>query len=338
MKNELKERYIYAVCRHLPAKMQADVSKELGGLISEMLDERTANRTADEDDLKAVLAELGAPEELALKYCDNRRTALISGAYYLTYMHVLRLVLPIVVGGMLGLGIIGQIFNMGDVIDINMMLFFNITFGFGSIIQIITGAIGAGITAFAIITIIFAIMEYKKTDLHDGDILSSLPDVPDEKWRISRGETLFGIIMSVAVVIVLLGYPHIFSARMDGVWIPVFDIDVLRGLWLPIITWAVFGIFAEIVALIEGRYTMRLATVTLIANVVIVLCAISIFAGDNIMNPDFLNFLDITLADFDVFILTDALARGHLVLLGIIIIVAAAETIVAFVKAILARQ
>ena len=340
MGNNLKERYIYAVTRHLPVKAQADVAKELDGLISEMLEERQANRLPSENDIKDVLAELGEPEELALKYCGDRRTALISGTYFLMYKHVLRIVLPIVVAAIIGLGIIGQILGMGNLGtgDLNV-LFFSMTVGAGSILQIFTNAISAGVHAFAVITIIFAVLDYKKADWRDGgDMLSTLPEIPDEKMKTSPGESIIGIIMSIAVVVVLLGYPHIIAARVDGAWLPVADIAALRGLWLPIILWAIFGIGAEIVQLLEGRYTMRLAMVTLVSNSVIAICAIVIFGSGNIINPEFVSFIEATFRQEGAVWLYEGLTRLHLVTLGIILIAAAAETIHVFVKAFLARR
>ncbi|MDR2183672.1 MAG: hypothetical protein LBE55_05810 [Clostridiales bacterium] len=327
MKNDLQERYVYAVCRHLPARQQADVAKELDGLISEMLEGRRAGnaQTHGEGDIRDVLAELGPPEELALKYCGDKRTALISGTYFLTYKHVLRIVLPIVAAVIGGIGVIGLFLGLGDMLNI------------GSVFQIIANIVGATVMAFTIITIIFAIFDHHKTNLSDGgDMLSSLPEVPEAKGRISRGEAIFGIIFSIAFAVVLLGYPHIVSARADGNWMPVFNIEMLRGLWLPIVLWAIFGICAHIVELIEGRYTMRLAAVTVIANVLIAVCAIAIF-GNNIINPEFINLLDgIFYQDSDMW-LFGLFARPYLVVLGIILIVLAVETISTIVKAFLAR-
>ena len=343
MGNNLKERYIYAVTRHLPVKAQADVAKELDGLISEMLEERQANRLPSENDIKDVLAELGQPEELALKYCGDRRTALISGTYFLMYKYVLRIALPIVLAAMIGLGFIGLILGTADSPDMSIILFrINFAPAGGSILQIFTNAIGVGIQAFAVITIIFAILDYKKTDLRDGkDMLSSLPEVPAKKARISPGEPIVGIIVSIAVVVLLLGYPHVIALRIDGAWLPVFDIEALRGLWFPIILWAVFGIIAEIVQLVEGRYTMRLAAVTLVTNALIALCAIAIFGSVNVINPEFTSFLGDTGTMFlwhNVQWVHEGFARLHLVVLGITLMGLVIETVIIISKAFLARR
>jgi len=338
MKNNLKERYIYAVTRHLPARQQADVARELGGLISEMMEERSAgNNTFADADIKDVLNELGPPEELALKYCGDRRTALISGTYYLMYVHVLRIVLPIVIIAVIGLSIIGMIFGNGDWLDINI-LFVNITPGGGAVLQMFASAISAGISAFAIITIIFAVMDYKKTSLRDGDMVANLPEMPDAKSAISPFESIFGIIFSIGFVVVLLGYPHIIIAWFDGQRVPVFDIAVLHSLWLPIVFWGILGVVSEIAILAEGRYTIRVAVVTVVANILIAMCSIAIFSNNNLMNPEFIGYVQSNFGHIGFDLLPLALTQVNLAVLGIILITLAGEAISAVVKAFLARR
>ena len=73
MKNDLIERYIYAVIRYLPLKMRGDVEKELDSLISDMLEERCRDITPSEKDIRGVLMELGMPEELALNVGERAK-------------------------------------------------------------------------------------------------------------------------------------------------------------------------------------------------------------------------------------------------------------------------
>ena len=54
-KNNLIERYIYAVTRHLSPKIRDDVEKELDGLISDMLEERCGDILPTDKDIKIVL-------------------------------------------------------------------------------------------------------------------------------------------------------------------------------------------------------------------------------------------------------------------------------------------
>ena len=93
MKNDLIERYIYAVTKRLPKKMQDDVSQELKTLIDDMLMERCGDITPEEKDIKIVLTELGTPNELYEKYNPQTDKCLIGSPYYSTYKYVLKIVM-----------------------------------------------------------------------------------------------------------------------------------------------------------------------------------------------------------------------------------------------------
>jgi len=286
MENNLKDRYIYAVTRHLPTKIQSDVEQELDSLISEMADERRGNNAIpNEQDIKDVLAELGKPEELALKYYGSEQKSLISGVHFLMYKRVLSTVLPIIAAVLAVLTTMGLFIN-----DETLRISLNIgNANMSRLVQVITTTIGGIIQAFAVITIIFAILEYLKVDFKDSDYL---PEIPEAKLKVSPWNPIVGIAFSISTTVLFLGFPQVIgmiSASTDFNWIQVFDTGVIRSMWLPIILWTVLEIGAEIVKLVEGQYTIRLAAVTIVANIIGVLCAITVFGNNEILNPEFLN-------------------------------------------------
>ena len=85
MKNELIDRYVYAVTRRLPARLRNDIDKELHSLIEDMLEARCDGLMPEERDVRVVLTELGTPSELAAKYMPEGRDHLIGPAYYSNY-------------------------------------------------------------------------------------------------------------------------------------------------------------------------------------------------------------------------------------------------------------
>jgi len=286
MENNLKNRYIYAVVRHLPLRMQADVEQELDSIISEMLDERRGNSNApSEQDLKDVLAELGAPEELALKYGGNERKALISGVYFLMYKRVLAIVLPIVASVLAVLTTIQ--FFVGDEPSLSI-----IVIGFASVnylshaIQIFTVMAGGVVQAFAAITVIFAVLDYKKVNINAGEFFD-LPEIPEASMKISPFEPIFWIAFSIVSTVAFLGFPHVIAGYFDGGWVTVLNVDVIRGLWLPVLIWMIIEIVAEAIKLVEGQYNMRLLAVTVVTSILQMVCAIIVFGNSNIMNPEF---------------------------------------------------
>jgi len=271
MKNNLKNRYIYAVTRLLPKKMQADVEKELDSLISEM---------ESEQDIKSIIEQLGTPEELALKYSNSEQKALISGIYFLLYKRVLTIVLPIVV----------SIFTVFA--TINSLLSYGHLNWLRHITDVLAGAAGGAVQAFATITIIFAILDYKKVNLVEQGIIDGLPHLPTSKKKISIDGPIFGITFSLVTTALLLLFPQILGFYIDYERITIFNIYVLRSLWLPIIIWTVLEISFEIFALIEGRHSKRLAMFSLATCVASLACGIIIFGSANIFSPEFLALIE----------------------------------------------
>jgi len=202
--------------------------------------------------------------------------------------------------------------------------------------QTIGGAIGGTVQAFAIITFVFAVLERKKVSLAGGDFFASLPVIPKAKERIRPHEPVVAMVWSVVAAVVFLGFPQIAGAWLDGAgWIPVLAVDVVRGLWLPILLWAVFGIAKEIVRLIEGRYTKLVAVVTIAADLLTAICAVLVFRGGKIMNPAFTGHIA------DLFLEADGGAHAvvwifeyfHLLFLGLVLFALALDAVTAAVKA-----
>lgn len=115
MKNDLKERYIYAVTKKLPSKIRKDVSIELETLIDDMLMERCGDVTPTEKDLRVVLTELGTPRELYEKYTEEGKDCLIGFPYYSDYKFIMKIVLLSVVIGMSIAAIISTVIDPSPV-------------------------------------------------------------------------------------------------------------------------------------------------------------------------------------------------------------------------------
>jgi len=120
---------------------------------------------------------------------------------------------------------------------------------------------------------------------------------------------------------------------MEGTgWLPVLDVPVLRGFWLPIVLWAVLGIGKEIVRLIEGRYTRRLAIAASAANPVIGACAVIAFRSGRIMNPVFLERAGELFGEGG-HIAATVIENSHLIFLGLVFFALVLETVTFWVKA-----
>ena len=87
---DLIERYLHAVKGHLPAKQQDDVIAELADDLRSRLDDREAElgRPLDEDEVVAILRQLGHPSHLAARYGSWQQ--LIGPALFPMYVHILK--------------------------------------------------------------------------------------------------------------------------------------------------------------------------------------------------------------------------------------------------------
>ena len=104
-------------------------------------------------------------------------------------------------------------------------------------------------------------------------------DLTDKKFSVL--EPIKGIAFAVIATVIFLGFPEVITYVFKGEtyvrFIPTFDADVIRSLWIPIILWCLFRIGIEVFGLIERRYTKRLATVTIIGNILATICGLIIF-------------------------------------------------------------
>jgi len=268
--NQIQEqinRYVYQVSRFLMVKNKEDIEKEIRTLIDDMLDEKCQGRPATQNELDAVFTELGKPMELAAKYNDNKRY-LIGPALFPIYWRVL---------GYVSIGVVILSFISMLVSAVKDGAVWN---GFGEIFN-------AALSAFAVVTIIFAVIEWRGLSLESftqGDL--KLPPVPRKNERISRAEPVFAILSCFVLILILVSIPQYL-----GVWIAeqkrfvsVFDIDVIQSV-APIIILSIgISIVEAIYRLIDGRYTIRVMISTIICRILTFSLTVLILKGFPIWN------------------------------------------------------
>jgi len=329
MKTDLIARYIYAVTRHLPVKIREDVEKELDSLIADMLAERCGDIEPAEEDIKAVLTELGTPEEMAVKYSGEENISLISGVNFIIYKQILMLVLPIVMIAV-AFGLTLAYFLEIDT-SLNPLESFGMAAG-----QIVPGIIGGLVYPFAIITFIFAVFERKKVSfgaLDGKDMFDCLPQVPQGREKIKREEIVFGIIVSVFFAALFLGFPQIIGGWFgEAGWISLFIPSVIRSLWFFIVLWVVLGVVKESVKLVEGHFTRRVLIVTIICNIFVMISTAAVFLNGKIINPVFVEKITSLAADGEP-VVAALFGNLNLLILGCVILSCIIEVIDTSVKA-----
>jgi hypothetical protein len=322
MKNDLIARYVYAVTRHLPGKLRADVEKELESVISDMLEVRGEAPHAEQD-VRAVLTELGRPEEMAAKYGGEERRALISGVYYLMYRRVLNLVLPIVAGVV---AVVGLVAVTRGLVEPPAEVFRQLFQVFGGVLEGLMGS-------FVTVTLIFALMEHYKAPLGGGDFLADLPTVPEKTERIQPGECVVGIVLSVVFAGVFLGAPQLLLLNFAGSGVLyLVEPDVARSLWLPVVLWAAATVALEAFKLAEGRYTRRLAAALTVGGALKLGLALAVFLSPGFISPTFTQFIAARFPDWSettrLFV-----SNLHLLFLGVLTFALVLECVTAWVKA-----
>lgn len=278
MKNELIDRYVYAVTRRLPARLRNDIDKELHSLIEDMLEARCDGLLPEDRDVRVILTELGTPSELAMRYMPEGRDHLIGPAYYSQYKMVTGIVLASVTFGLVLSGFISFFTDSSEA------LYFTL---FSWIGTLITGLIAA----FGAVTFIFAVFERKNIALNfGGSELDSLPPVPEKKSVIPKGEPIAGIIFSVIFCVIFLAAPQIICAKFgaDQPFIPVFNVDLIHQLWYIFVALTILGIARESFKLYEGRYTKRLAIVTVVSDILSAALTLVLLSSQQILNSAFI--------------------------------------------------
>jgi len=141
------------------------------------------------------------------------------------------------------------------------------------------------------------------TNTPDEDNLKNQEDISTDEEKkdlsvkkFSILEPIKGIAFAVIATVIFLGFPQVITYVFQGEtyvrFIPTFDVDVIRGLWLPVILWCLIRIGIEIAGLIERRYTKRLATITIIGNVLATICGLIIFINPRIVYWEYTAFIE----------------------------------------------
>ena len=249
---EMIERYIYAVVRRLPETIQEEVKNELRSNIYDMLPENPSDQV-----IEALLLELGNPRDMAIKY-QPRERYLISPRYFYDYLYVLKIVTIILVLVSVSFGIMETIINNSS------NEFFEIV---GKIISsVISNGVESIFTSFAIVTIIFVIIEnvQLKQPLKPWKI-KDLPELPKEnKVKISRTATVVSIIFSmtfgIIFIMILAEYHTLIGLYDDSVMVaPFFNPDFIKPFLPLFIISLVLGLSVGILKLRDGQWTKRVA-------------------------------------------------------------------------------
>lgn len=282
MKNMI-ERYVYDVTRRLPENSQNEVTKELIANIEDMLGEDRSDAN-----IKKVLIELGEPRVLAENYRQKPRY-LVSPEWMDDYIQTLKIVIIVFSSIALIGGLIDNILNpeATHLIEIIFEVFFSV----------ISEIVQSALSAFAIVTIIFAsISAYQQKNKKCQWSPENLPEIPKANVKkISRVESIIGLTMSIifgTLFVYFIWNNQTFIGWFDGndferVTVAFFNDSVFRPFIPFVIINIITSVVVNILKLKTGHWNITIAifhTIEQIMSVVILLVFVS---TSNIVNPEF---------------------------------------------------
>ena len=317
MKNDLIERYLYAVTKRMNPKIREDVKNELSCLIEDMLMERCGDVVPTEKDIRVVLTELGTPQELYAKYADDADQCLIGQPYYSAYKYILKIVLG---GVLVGCTIVCLILQLLEPQNL-----------FAALEKWIEMTSEGLVSGFALITILYAFYQRKGIKMESYN-LDELPAVPNKKEEISRTDCIFSIGACVVLMVLLLAAPE----YLIGYWgpegvIPLFDSAVLGKCWYLLLIFGTMEISRSAVRLMEGSYNKKVLIVSLVTNCIGALSAILMLTRPDLVNPEFVTHVKAVFVDEPDFI-RNIFIHFQPFLLTVILIAFAADTAKTIIK------
>ncbi|TET35123.1 MAG: hypothetical protein E3J69_05630 [Anaerolineales bacterium] len=251
----LIDRYVYEVGRHLPRKNRSDIQAELRSSLIDALEDR-AGQEPTEADVAELLKEFGPPKVVAASYYPEGQY-LIGPPLYSLFRLVTGIVLAAVLGAqLLALGI-GYFVAQEPIAPLEAVV---------GLLNSIPAALGMLVIVFVILQW-FDVRPETEDEPWDPD---SLPEI-SESETVNRGERIFGITMSIILLVVLGFFPESIGF-VTSFGSELFTNPVIAE-YIGLITFSLlFGIGLDIYLLWQGRW----GTFTRIAKIAANLLSIAI--------------------------------------------------------------
>jgi hypothetical protein len=251
----LIDRYVYEVGRHLPRQNRSDIQAELRSSLIDALEDR-AGQEPTEADVAKLLKEFGPPKVVAASYYPEGQY-LIGPPLYSLFRLVTGIVLAAVLGAqLLALGI-GYFVAQEPIAPLEAVV---------GLLNSIPAALGMLVIVFVILQW-FDVRPETEDEPWDPD---SLPEI-SESETVNRGERIFGITMSIILLVVLGFFPESIGF-VTSFGSELFTNPVIAE-YIGLITFSLlFGIGLDIYLLWQGRW----GTFTRIAKIAANLLSIAI--------------------------------------------------------------
>jgi hypothetical protein len=312
----LIDQYLLQLKTYLPAKQREDIAAELGDSILSSVDERERElgRKLVDDELVALLKGFGHPLHVAGRYLPKQY--LIGPGVFPLYWYTLQAVVIVVA---VIAAILGAIALLTDARPVQ------------SFTQLLWDMFGVGLSAAAVVTLVFAVVDYHGFRLRlfedydprklDGGMLSlrAAPLSP-----IPRGDTIFEIATLAILFAWWIGW--IDFVNMTGVGVAVRFSAAIEPFFWPVLALCVIDIVRLGVDLVYAHRTLPRTILRLFINTAWLVLFVLLFRADGLIEPVAGSLLDP--ARFDPVTMMERVFRVALFGLGIVTAVLIATDLV----------
>jgi len=271
---KIVEQYIHAVTRHLPKEKRPEATKELHATIATRLDELGGSTEAH---AKSVLHELGDPEIVARKFNREPRF-LIGPKLYGHYLYILKY------SFFIGLPIAAVITSFS-------LLSQGVPNIINTLVDLVTILLGVALQIFFWVTLVFALLEkggiHYPLNLPAEWTVDHLPKLPKHR-DLSRTEAVGDIIFYLFVLSIPAFLVTYWSLPGEFGDVPLFNPEYIPMIYYIIGVAAFVGILKSTYKLLAGKWNLGLVITTLVFNAFFIGLMVSLWAFDNVINPEFL--------------------------------------------------
>jgi hypothetical protein len=316
----LTDRYLDVVAHEVPHDRRDEVVAQVRASVESEVTARAAAGTPLHDAERQALEALGNPRRVADRAAGPRW--LIGPRVYPDYLRVLRLVLVI------ALPIVATVVAISTALagqDPG-----------GVVASALAAAANTGVMVAFWVSVVFVVLDRTGGSLHSDDEAWSVADLPaPARTRVSLGDTIGGIVMAVLLIAVVL-WPWQYVPTAGAEAVPVLAGDLRPGVTALLVAVLVAGIALDVVVYLVGRWTLLLAALTTVLDLVFAGVVIALVASGSLFDPAFVTalasspVLDASQAQSVV----SATGTGLAWVVGI---VCAADAVTAWVKAVRAR-
>jgi hypothetical protein len=265
---ELLDRYLQAVRFWLPRKQQEDIIAELGDDLRSQIEERESSlgRPLNEDELVALLKQAGHPLWVAGRY--QKQQALIGPVLFPLYSFVLKIV---TLGYLVPWLVVWIVLTVFVPSHRAANPFLTVAGGWGSLWTTTIIIFGSVTLAFAILERVQAAM----SALQQWDP-RKLPRVVRPKERVSRVESIFGLVFSVVFIAWWLSLGR-YGYLMFGPIAGFFSLNTaLRAWYLPALVPTCISALHQCVNLVRPQWTWLRAAAMLLSDSVALFIFVSV--------------------------------------------------------------